>query len=175
MKTLQILFFTLIASLTMAQTSIYDLSFDDISGKKVNLSDFKGKKIMFVNTASECGFTGQYAELQELHEKYGDKLMLIGFPCDQFGGQEPGSESEIQSFCKKNYGVTFLMASKIDVKGANQHPVYRWLTSKDQNGVDNSTVMWNFEKFIIDENGNLVDHFKSPVTPMNDKIISIID
>lgn len=159
----------------MAQTSIYDLSFDDISGNKVNLSDFKGKKIMFVNTASECGFTGQYAELQELHEKYGDKLVLIGFPCDQFGGQEPGSESEIQSFCKKNYGVTFLMASKIDVKGANQHPVYQWLTSKDQNGVDNSTVMWNFEKFIVDENGNLVDHFKSPVTPMSDKIISIID
>lgn len=159
----------------MSQTSIYDLSFDDISGNKVNLSDFKGKKIMFVNTASECGFTGQYAELQELHEKYGDKLVLIGFPCDQFGGQEPGSESEIQSFCKKNYGVTFLMASKIDVKGANQHPVYRWLTSKDQNGVDNSTVMWNFEKFIVDENGNLVDHFKSPVTPMSDKIISIID
>lgn len=175
MKTLQILFFTLITSFTMAQTSIYDLSFDDISGNKVNLSDFKGKKIMFVNTASECGFTGQYAELQELHEKYGDKLVLIGFPCDQFGGQEPGSESEIQSFCKKNYGVTFLMASKIDVKGANQHPVYQWLTSKDQNGVDNSTVMWNFEKFIVDENGNLVDHFKSPVTPMSDKIISIID
>ena len=175
MKTLQILFFTLITSFTMAQTSIYDLSFDDISGNKVNLSDFKGKKIMFVNTASECGFTGQYAELQELHEKYGDKLVLIGFPCDQFGGQEPGSESEIQSFCKKNYGVTFLMASKIDVKGENQHPVYQWLTSKDQNGVDNSTVMWNFEKFIVDENGNLVDHFKSPVTPMSDKIISIID
>ncbi len=175
MKTLQILFFTLITSFTMSQTSIYDLSFDDINGNKVNLSDFKGKKIMFVNTASECGFTGQYTELQELHEKYGDKLVLIGFPCDQFGGQEPGSESEIQSFCKKNYGVTFLMASKIDVKGANQHPVYQWLTSKGQNGVDNSTVMWNFEKFIVDENGNLVDHFKSPVTPMSDKIISIID
>lgn len=159
----------------MAQTSIYDLSFDDISGNKVNLSDFKGKKIMFVNTASECGFTGQYTELQELHEKYGDKLVLIGFPCNQFGGQEPGSEAEVKSFCQKNYGVTFLMASKIDVKGANQHPVYQWLTSKDQNGVDNSTVMWNFEKFIVDENGNLVDHFKSPVTPMSDKIISIID
>ena len=159
----------------MAQTSIYDLSFDDISGNKVNLSDFKGKKIMFVNTASECGFTGQYTELQELHEKYGDKVVLIGFPCNQFGGQEPGSEAEVKSFCQKNYGVTFLMASKIDVKGANQHPVYQWLTSKDQNGVDNSTVMWNFEKFIVDENGNLVDHFKSPVTPMSDKIISIID
>lgn len=175
MKTLQILFFTLITSFTMAQTSIYDLSFDDISGNKVNLSDFKGKKIMFVNTASECGFTGQYTELQELHEKYGDKVVLIGFPCNQFGGQEPGSEAEVKSFCQKNYGVTFLMASKIDVKGANQHPVYQWLTSKDQNGVDNSTVMWNFEKFIVDENGNLVDHFKSPVTPMSDKIISIID
>lgn len=160
----------------MAQnTSIYDLSFTDINGNTVALSSFKGKKILFVNTASECGFTGQYTELQELHKTHGDKVVLIGFPCDQFGGQEPGSEEEIKSFCTKNYGVDFLMASKIDVKGENQHPIYQWLTSKSENGVDNSTVMWNFEKFIVSENGELLDHFKSPVTPMSDKITSLIN
>lgn len=159
----------------MAQNaSIYDLSFTDINGNTVELSSFKGKKIMFVNTASECGFTGQYTELQELHEKFGDKVTLIGFPCDQFGGQEPGSEEEIKSFCTKNYGVDFLMAAKIDVKGDNQHPIYQWLTSKDQNGEKSSSILWNFEKFIVSEDGKLVDHFKSPVTPMSDKITSLI-
>lgn len=158
--------------MTMAQTeSIYDLSFTDIEGNEVELTQFKGKKILFVNVASECGFTGQYTELQELHEKYGDKVALIGFPCDQFGGQEPGSEKEIKSFCEKNYGVTFLMASKIDVKGENQHPIYAWLTSKDLNGEEDSGIRWNFEKFLVDEEGNLVDHFRSQVTPMSDKIV----
>ena len=106
--------------------SIYDYTFNDIDGNKVSLSSFKGKKIMFVNVASKCGFTPQYVELQQVHEKYGDKVVIIGFPCDQFVGQEPGSEEEIQAFCQKNYGVEFLMASKIDVKGSNQNPIYTW-------------------------------------------------
>lgn len=155
----------------MAQTdSLYTLSFTDIEGNEVQLEQFRGKKILFVNVASECGFTGQYEELQQLHEAYGDKVTLIGFPCNQFGGQEPGSEEEIQSFCKKNYGVTFLMASKIDVKGENQHPIYTWLTNEAMNGEEDSTVRWNFEKFLVDENGNFVGHFRSQVKPMSEKI-----
>lgn len=155
----------------MAQgDSLYALMFTDIDGNEVQLEQYKGKKILFVNVASECGFTGQYEELQQLHETYGEKVVLIGFPCNQFGGQEPGTETEIQSFCQKNYGVTFLMASKIDVKGDNQHPIYAWLTSKALNGEEDSGVRWNFEKFLVDENGNFVEHFRSQVSPMSEKI-----
>ena len=150
--------------------SIYDLSFLDINGNTVSMKQFRGKKMILVNVASECGFTGQYEELQQLHETYGEKVTLIGFPCNQFGGQEPGSEAEIQTFCKKNYGVTFLMASKIDVKGESQHPIYEWLTSEALNGEEDSIVRWNFEKFLIDEQGNFVEHFRSQVNPMSKKI-----
>lgn len=153
-----------------AQSSLYDLSFTDIKGKETSLEQFKGKKILFVNTASECGFTPQYEELQALHEKFGDKIAVIGFPCDQFGGQEPGSEEEIQSFCKKNYGVTFLMASKIEVKGEGQHEIYEWLTKE----AGNVKVKWNFEKFMVDENGALVEHFRSITKPMDSKIIELL-
>jgi glutathione peroxidase len=158
-----------------AQDSIYSYSFEDIEGISVSLESFRGKKIIFVNVASECGFTGQYSELQELHEAYGEDVVLIGFPCDQFGGQEPGSEKEIKSFCEKNYGVTFLMASKIDVKGDNQNEIYTWLTSEDMNGVEDSKVSWNFEKYVVDENGNLIGHFKSAVKPMNAKITTLLN
>ena len=154
--------------------TIYSYSFNDIEGNTISLESFKGKKIIFINVASECGFTGQYKELQELHEAHGENTVLIGFPCDQFGGQEPGSESDIKAFCEKNYGVTFLMASKIDVKGENQNEIYTWLTSKDKNGVESSKVAWNFEKYIVDENGKLVAHFKSPVKPMSSKITSLL-
>ncbi len=165
----------LINATLMAQTdSLYTLSFTDISGNEVRLEQFSGKKILFVNVASECGFTGQYEELQQLHEAHGDQVVLIGFPCNQFGGQEPGSAEEIQSFCKKNYGVTFLMASKVDVKGDNQHPIYQWLTTEALNHSEDSTVKWNFEKFLVDENGNFVAHFRSQVNPMSDKIISLL-
>lgn len=166
--------FGLIMTANAQSESIYAHSFTDIDGNEVSLSTFEGKKILFVNVASECGFTGQYSELEELHKAYGEKVVLIGFPCDQFGGQEPGSEAEIKTFCEKNYGVTFLMTSKIEVKGEGQHPIYKWLTSKELNGKENSDVSWNFEKYLVDEKGNLVDHFKSPVKPMSDKITSLL-
>ena len=154
-------------------TSIYDYSFSDINGNEISLSSFKGKKVMFVNVASKCGFTPQYADLQEVHEKYGDKVVIIGFPCDQFGGQEPGDEEQIKSFCQKNYGVEFLMASKIDVKGSNQHPIYVWLTNKSANGVEDSKVMWNFQKYLIDENGKYMNYFKSGVKPTDEEITKL--
>lgn len=168
-----LLLFTLMSN---AQTDlIYSLSFNDIEGNETSLSKFKGKKVLFVNVASECGFTGQYKELQELHSQYSEDLVLIGFPCDQFGGQEPGTETEIKSFCEKNYGVTFLMASKVNVKGDGQHPIYSWLTSKEKNGSDSSKVNWNFEKYLVDENGQLIGHFNSQVKPMSEKIISLLN
>lgn len=152
-------------------TSIYDISIKSLSGENIDLSKFKGKKVLFVNTASECGFTKQYADLQKLHETYKDKLVVIGVPCNQFGGQEPGDAMQIQSFCKVNYGVTFLMTEKVSVKGDNQHPLYAWLTKKELNGVKNSTVKWNFQKYLIDENGNFLDYFYSITKPMSSKIL----
>ena len=155
----------------MAQNnSIYDYSFINIEGDNVDMKEFKGKTILIVNTASKCGFTGQYEQLQELHEQYKDQLILIGFPCDQFGGQEPGSEEEIKGFCQKNYGVTFLMASKINVKGEEQHPIYQWLTQLALNNVEDSKVGWNFTKYLIDNKGNYIENFKSKVSPMSEEI-----
>lgn len=166
------LIISLISFSVMAQEkSIYDYSFISIDGETVSMDSFKGKKLLLINVASKCGFTGQYEELQELHEKYGDQLVLIGFPCDQFGGQEPGTEDEIKSFCQKNYGVEFLMASKIDVKGKAQHPIYQWLTQAELNGVEDNKVAWNFTKFLIDEKGNYIESFKSRVNPMSDDIL----
>jgi len=152
--------------------SFHDLSATDINGKAVSLSEFKGKKVLVVNTASECGYTKQYAQLQELYAMYQDKgLVIIGFPCNDFGGQEPGSEAEIATFCQKNYGVTFPMMSKISVKGDDVSPVYQWLTSKAQNGVLDAKVKWNFHKFLIDEEGKLVAEYGSGTTPLDDKIL----
>lgn len=153
-----------------ATESIYNISINSLTGEPIGLSSFKGKKILIVNTASECGFTGQYSELQELHETYKDKLVIIGVPCNQFGGQEPGTAKEIESFCQVNYGVTFLMTEKVDVKGENQHPLYSWLTTKELNGVSSSTVKWNFQKYLIDENGQLIDYYYSITKPNNSKI-----
>ena len=171
MKTI---FFTILIVLTsksMAQsTSIYDYSFTSIDGINISLNQFKGKKMLFVNVASRCGFTSQYKELQELHEKYQDGLILIGFPCDQFGGQEPGAEREIKAFCQKNYGVDFIMSEKINVKGKNQHPIYSWLTQSSLNGEKNSSVLWNFQKYLIDEKGVYVDYYTSITSPTSTKI-----
>jgi glutathione peroxidase len=153
-----------------AKPSIYDISLTGLTGEKIDLSTFKGKKILIVNTASECGFTKQFADLQKLHEKYKDKLVIIGVPCNQFGGQEPGNAQEIQSFCQVNYGVTFLMTEKVDVKGESQHPLYQWLTKKELNGVKSSSVKWNFQKYLIDEQGNLLDYYFSLTNPMSSKI-----
>ncbi|MFD1294421.1 glutathione peroxidase [Lutibacter holmesii] len=150
--------------------SLYNISINSITGESINFEDFKGKKILIVNTASECGFTGQYEDLEKLYKTYKDKLVVIGVPCNQFGGQEPGTLAEIQSFCEVNYGVTFLLTEKVDVKGDNQHPLYQWLTTKEMNGVKNSSVKWNFQKYLLNENGELIDYFYSITKPMSSKI-----
>ncbi len=150
--------------------SLYNIEINSIDGSPINLNEYKGKHLLFVNVASECGFTGQYEDLQKLYDTYQDKLMVIGVPCNQFGGQEPGNSDEIQSFCQKNYGVTFLMTEKIDVKGDSQHPLYQWLTKKDMNGVKSTSVKWNFQKYLIDGNGQFVDYFYSITKPLSSKI-----
>jgi len=155
--------------------SIYDIEINALDGKSINLSDFKGKYILFVNVASECGFTGQYEDLQKLYETYKNELMIIGVPCNQFGGQEPGSATEIQQFCKVNYGVTFLMTEKVDVKGPNQHPLYNWLTQKSKNGSSSSSVKWNFQKYLVGKDGQLLDFFYSVTTPLSDKITKYLN
>lgn len=150
--------------------SIYDIEINSIEGKPINLESFRGKYILFVNVASECGFTKQYNGLQELYEIYQDKLMIIGVPSNQFGGQEPGSATEIQNFCKRNYGVTFLITEKTKVKGPDKHPLYEWLTNKNLNGVSNSSVKWNFQKYVIGKNGEFIDFYYSLTKPMSSKI-----
>ena len=150
--------------------SIYDIHLISIGGEEVDLGDFRGKKMLFVNVASECGYTPQYAELQELHEKYRDRLVVIGLPCNQFGGQEPGSNEEIRTFCMENYGVTFLITEKIKVKGEGQHPLYAWLTNEKINGVDGTSVKWNFQKYLVDENGRFIDVFYSMTSPLSEDI-----
>jgi len=154
--------------------SIYDISITSLEGKTIDLNDFKGKKILFVNVASKCGFTSQYKNLQKLHDTYGEKVEIIGIPCNQFGSQEPGTAAEIKEFCTKNYGVSFLMSEKSQVKGANQHPLYKWLTNKSENGIKDSNVSWNFQKYLVDENGKLMQVFKSGVSPMDASITSLL-
>ncbi len=154
----------------MKTQSIYDIEINALNGKAISLSEFKGKKILFVNVASKCGFTKQYKELQTLSDTYSEKLVVIGSPCNQFGGQEPGDASEIQGFCELNYGVTFLLTEKINVKGSNQHPLYNWLTQKQINGKKGSSVKWNFQKYLVDENGQLIDYYFSITSPLSSKI-----
>lgn len=151
-------------------SSIYNIKINNIDGSPIDLNTYRGKFILFVNVASECGFTGQYEDLQKLYDTYQDKLMVIGVPCNQFGGQEPGSAKSIQTFCKKNYGVTFLITEKVDVKGKNQHPLYEWLTNKDLNGVENTSVKWNFHKYLVNGNGQFLDYFYSITKPLSSKI-----
>ena len=160
-----------------AQTnSIHQFKVTDINGKEFNLSTLKGKKVLIVNTASKCGFTPQYEQLQELYEKYKDKgFTIIGFPANDFMNQEPGSRSEIAEFCTINYGVTFKMMDKISTKGKNQAPIYQWLTQKEKNGVKDSKVKWNFQKYLIDEEGRLVDVVESKKSPMSDEIVKWIE
>lgn len=156
--------------------SIYNIKIIQLDEKTaLDLSQYKGKKILFVNTASECGFTPQYEDLQKLQDKYPEKLVVIGSPCNQFGGQEPGNSDQIATFCKKNFGVTFMLTQKLDVKGTNQHPLFQWLTSKSKNGVLDSEVKWNFNKFLVDENGKLVAYFASTTGPMSSDITKLID
>ena len=165
-----------VASETVSVTNFHDFSIPslDESGE-LNMADYKGKKILVVNVASKCGYTPQYEGLQKLHEQYGNQVQIIGFPCNQFMGQEPGGKEEIASFCKKNYGVTFPLATKIDVKGKDQHPIYKWLTSASENQVGTFKVSWNFNKFLIDENGKLIAHYGSGVEPMSEELIAAIN
>ncbi|MDB4851134.1 glutathione peroxidase, partial [Flavobacteriaceae bacterium] len=147
-----------------------DIEINSLQGKPINLSLFKGKKILFVNVASKCGFTPQYKELQKLHNLYEESLVVIGVPCNQFGKQEPGNSTEINEFCQVNYGVSFLITEKISVKGNEQHPLYSWLTKKNENGRKNSSVKWNFQKYLINEDGELIDYYYSITSPTSSKI-----
>jgi len=155
--------------------TLYDFKTKTIDGKDFDLSTLKGKKVLIVNTASKCGFTPQYKDLEELYKSYGgDKFVIIGFPANNFANQEPGTNTDIKSFCQLNYGVTFPMMSKISVKGNDMDPIYQWLTRKDLNGKLDSEVKWNFQKYLIDEQGNLVDVFDSKTLPGSDKIVGWI-
>ncbi len=163
----------IIPFLFMISTSVYDFKVPALSGGTIDLSAYKGKKILIVNTASKCGFTPQYEDLQKLYEKYKDKLVIIGFPANNFGGQEPGTNSEIQEFCKKNYGVTFPMAAKVDVVGENTTPLFKYLTEEAvKMGTPSPVIQWNFTKFLIDENGKLIGVFPSKIKPMSEEITS---
>lgn len=159
-----------------APMRFHDLTATDIHGKPFSFADLKGRKVLIVNTASECGYTPQYKQLQELYEAYKDKgLLVIGFPSNDFGGQEPGSEERIEAFCQKNYGVSFPLMSKVRTKGAEQHPVYQWLTRKELNGVQDATVNWNFHKFLIDGEGRLVRDLPSGTSPLDETVIGWVE
>lgn len=158
------------ASKETSKESIYDISINDINDNLIDINTFRGKKMLFVNVASKCGFTKQYDELQELYNKHQETLIIIGVPCNQFGSQEPGNASQIKEFCSLNYGVEFPITEKIHVKGSKQHPLYTWLTSKKHNGKKNSSVKWNFQKYLVDENGVFIDYFYSFIKPTSSKI-----
>jgi glutathione peroxidase len=150
--------------------SIYDSKINTIDGVSIDFNDFKGKYILFVNVASKCGFTKQYAQLEKLYQAYKNDLVVIGLPCNQFGGQEPGDAQEIKSFCTENFGVSFIITEKINTKGPELHPIYAWLTDKKLNGKINSTVKWNFQKYLLNKEGKLIDYFNSTTSPMSSKI-----
>jgi len=178
MKTLIIFFMTTIMSLSSGaqNKSFYDFTVKTIDGKEFNLSELKGKKVLVVNVASKCGLTPQYKQLQELYSKYSDKgFTIIGFPANNFMGQEPGTNEEIQQFCTLNYDVTFPMMAKISVSGEDIAPLYKWLTQKSENGKQDAKVEWNFQKFMIDENGNWIGFVSPKISPMDDEIVKWIE
>jgi glutathione peroxidase len=167
------LIFAMFALAGFTQSSgFYDFKVKTLEGKDFDFASLKGRKVMVVNTASKCGFTPQYEDLEKLYEQYGQKLVIIGFPANNFMNQEPGNALEIRQFCTDKYGVTFPMMEKISVKGNDMHPLYKWLTSKDKNGVMDSEVKWNFQKYLIDENGKLVDVIYTKEKPGSDKVIA---
>jgi glutathione peroxidase len=160
---------------TAADKGFHGFTVKDIDGKDFKMSSLKGKKVMVVNVASKCGYTPQYEQLQELYEKFGgDNFEIIGFPANDFLKQEPGTNAEIKTFCSTNFGVTFKMMSKISVKGKDMAPIYHWLTEKDKNGVEDSSVKWNFQKYLIDEEGKLVKVIPPGTNPMDESIIAWI-
>lgn len=156
--------------------NIYQYKVTDLYGDSFDFSKLKGKKVMVVNTASECGLTPQYEDLQKLYDTYKDKdFVIVGFPANNFGGQEPGSDAQIASFCKENYGVTFPMMSKISVKGADMHEVYHFLTEKEKNGLQDSEVAWNFQKYLLDENGELIRVVSPKILPTDPSVVTWIE
>ncbi len=154
--------------------TIHSFKVKSIEGGTIDFSKFKGKKILVVNTASKCGYTPQYEALEKVYEQYKDKLVIVGFPANNFGGQEPGADAEIQEFCKARFGVKFPLASKVSVKGDDTAPIYKWLTSKSENGVLDATIGWNFNKFLLDENGKMIAYFPSKVTPDSEEILKYL-
>ena len=166
---------TIISFANISAQSLYDISINNIDGDKMDLSKFKGKYILFVNVASKCGFTRQYTDLEKLFQKFKNELVVIGVPCNQFGGQEPAKAKEIKRFCQENYSVTFPITEKINVKGKNIHQLYSWLTLKENNGNISSNVKWNFQKYLVDRQGKLVDYFYSTTNPLSKKITTKID
>lgn len=167
-------FLILSAMMMIAAPTIYEFKVPSLEGGTIDFSKYKGKKILIVNTASQCGNTPQYAELEQLYKKYQNTLVIIGFPANNFGGQEPGSNTEIKSFCQKNYGVTFPMAEKVSVKGDDIHPLFKYLVAEAEKMGEKDPIKWNFTKFLIDENGKLVKVFHNKVLPMSDEIVSAI-
>ncbi len=158
----------------MQGNSFYNLLAPSIDGMTIDFSQFKGKKVMIVNTASACGYTPQYEDLQTMHEEFGDKITILGFPSNNFGGQEPGTNEDIIQFCKKNYEVTFQMFAKIDVIGAKQHPIYQWLTNSEFNGKNDQSPSWNFCKYLIDENGEFVKFLSAGVNPSDQEVLDFV-
>lgn len=161
-------------SMIQQGTDIYSFRVKSLDGGVIDFATFKGKKILIVNTASECGFTPQYEKLEELYKTYSSKLVIVGFPSNDFFGQEPGNSEKIRNFCTNKYHITFPMAEKVKVKGSDMAPIYQWLTQKKYNGVMDENISWNFNKFLIDENGHLIEKFNSRVSPMSDEIIEKI-
>ena len=149
---------------------IYDIEIKSLQNTPIQISDFKGKYILFVNVASKCGFIPQYKGLEELYKTYQDRLVVIGVPCNQFGKQEPGNNEVIQEFCELNYGVSFLITEKVDVKGSHQHPLYTWLTTRELNNKKSSSVKWNFQKYLLSPEGKLIDYYLSITKPLSSKI-----
>lgn len=155
--------------------NFHDFYIHSIDGNMLRMNDFKGKKVLLVNVASECGYTYQYEGLQKLAETYSDKLVVLGLPCNQFGGQEPGNPEQIKAFCTGKYKVSFPITEKIEVKGKGQHPIYQWLTQKALNGVQDTEVKWNFNKYLVDENGKYVAYFGSKVKPDSSLITDFLN
>lgn len=157
-----------------ANGTVYDFTVKSIDGKDVKLSQYKGKKLLIVNTASECGYTPQYKELEELYKKHGNKVVVLGFPANNFGGQEPGTNEQISTFCEKNYGVTFPLFSKVSVKGDDTAPLYKFLADKAKNGAVSDAPSWNFCKYLVDEQGRVVAFYPSKVKPMSEELVAAI-
>jgi len=165
-----------IGATAFAASSVYDFTLNSIDGAAAPLSAFKGKVVLLVNVASKCGFTPQYAGLEKLYEKYKDKgFVIVGVPANNFGGQEPGSNQEIKTFCSRNYNVTFPMMSKVSVKGSDTAPLYQYLTDKSTNPKTGGDIKWNFTKFLVDKKGNVINRFESPVTPEAAELVGAIE